>query len=344
MPKPKPTHLKTTDDGEKIVHVWDDDQYWAIETARAANRPLLVQGEPGIGKTQLAYAAAKMLKRPLVSFTVDSKTEARDLLWSFDAVQRLAKAQVASQLYGNDVNKLESELAVKNFVEPGPIWWAINWKEAADQAKLLGQKTPRPPKGWNQETDGVVVLIDEIDKADSDVPNGLLEALGMQQFTPQGWSEPVIAQSGVSPPLIIITTNEEQSLPDPFMRRCVVLKMKLPDCPTSGELEQYKKSKEIDPLTKYLVVRGKRRFGNQIPEAQLRQAAQMLMKDRNTAIEREQRPLPGQAEYFDFLRAMLVLSRERLAANADQSKEQVFQDISDDIGKFIFGKSEDLER
>ena len=218
---------------ETITHVMEEEQDLAIRAAMAANRPLLVRGEPGIGKTQLAYAAAIMLKRPLVAFTVDSATESRDLMWSFDAVERLAEAQAAAHLYA-DKDELRAQMDVKRFVRPGPIWWAIDWASAQKQL-AAEQAAPERPKGWKADQ-GVVILIDEIDKADSDVPNGLLEAFGLRQFTPQGWSKPIKMKSGVQRPLIIVTTNEERMLPDAFMRRCFVLNLRLPDCVNaSGE-------------------------------------------------------------------------------------------------------------
>ena len=102
---------------KNFVHLLEDKDEWAI---KAANRPLLVRGEPGIGKTQLARAAAADLKRPLVSLTVDANTESRELMWSFDAVQRLAEAQVASATT-TDEAELQDRIAVKTFVRPGPI-------------------------------------------------------------------------------------------------------------------------------------------------------------------------------------------------------------------------------
>ena len=92
----EPIILIDSESGERITHVLEDREHWAVKGAMAANRPLLVRGEPGIGKTQLAWAIATKMNRPLVSLTLDSNTEARDLLWTFDAVQRLAEAQVAS--------------------------------------------------------------------------------------------------------------------------------------------------------------------------------------------------------------------------------------------------------
>src|SRR3954452_16127649 len=83
------------------VHVFDEDEIIALNTALAARRALLVRGEPGTGKTQLARAAAVQLKRPIFTFVVDARSEARDLLWHFDAVRRLADAQVFGALLGH---------------------------------------------------------------------------------------------------------------------------------------------------------------------------------------------------------------------------------------------------
>ena len=114
-----------------------------------------------------------------------------------------------------------------------------------EQAEKLKEGGPPNPDRGDPAT-GSVVLIDEIDKAEPDVPNGLLEALGNGQFTPQGFGRPVVA-SGI-PPLVVITTNEERTLPDAFIRRCLVLHLDLP--------------KEPDKLIAKLVERGKTHFGD----------------------------------------------------------------------------------
>jgi MoxR-like ATPase len=145
-------------------------------------RPLLVRGEPGVGKTQLAEAAAAVLERAFYPFVVDSRTESRDLLWNFDAVLRLADAQLYATLEKNK-ERLEKELDVRNFVEPGPPWWAFDW-ESAQHASRRGSTPLRNYQNDAYKDNGWVVLIDEIDKAESDVPNGLLEALESVQFTP----------------------------------------------------------------------------------------------------------------------------------------------------------------
>ena len=150
-------------------HVFDRESAQAIRAALASRRPLLVRGEPGVGKTQLAAAAAKVLKRPLVARVVDSRTESRDLLWTFDAVMRLADAQAASsflpargrsesgpgessaQQPSFTKQDIRKALDVADYVRPGPLWWAFDWESALDQAtrsettppRLQGRTTPR---------------------------------------------------------------------------------------------------------------------------------------------------------------------------------------------------------
>ena len=128
----QPILLEETNHGETMSHVMSTDETWAIKAAIAANRPLLLEGEPGIGKTQLAYAAANMLNRPIVSITIDSRTESRDLMWHFDAIERLAEAQLTNA----DSNPEESRerLHVSKFVRPGPIWCCLLYtSDAADE-------------------------------------------------------------------------------------------------------------------------------------------------------------------------------------------------------------------
>lgn len=279
------------------VHVFDQPSIDAVNAALAAGRPLLVRGEPGTGKSQLARAAAKVLGRVFVSYVVDSRTESRDMLWQFDAVSRLAEAQLCGAL-NEDPQQSRKRLEVTNFVAPGPLWWAFDWNDAAEQATKMGL-TPYPQPDGGQPTQGCVVLIDEIDKAESDVPNGLLEALGIGQFTPMGRKEPVPAGDPV--PLVVVTTNEERRLPDAFVRRCMVLRLELPST--------------RDKLLKLLVERGKAHFpGTQ--EDVLRGAAKQLAGDRDSA-QRNRLPLPGQAEYLDLVRAIVKLAPEDEARQMD---------------------------
>jgi MoxR-like ATPase len=272
------------------VHVFERREVQAINAALAAGRPLLVRGEPGTGKSQLARAAAKVLGRAYVSFVVDGQTESRDLLWQLDAVQRLAEAQLVGALRVGDAETALARLAIENFLRPGPLWWAFDWDDAATQARRVKVPAPPQPDGGDPGR-GCVVLVDEIDKAESEVPNGLLEALGAGQLTPLGRSEPV--QAGSPPPLVMITTNEERVLPDAFLRRCLVLELSIPD-------------EDEGTLIEFLMRRGRAHFPIS-GDAILRKAAELLAADRYAARDAQRRPLPGQAEYLDLLRAATTL-------------------------------------
>ncbi|MCP4654865.1 MAG: AAA domain-containing protein, partial [bacterium] len=192
-------------------HVFDARSTWAMRGALGARRALLVRGEPGTGKSELARAAAAHLKRPLISVVVTSGLESQDLLWRFDAVARLALAQVLRVV---DDRAPLAQLDEVNFLQPGPLWWVLDWPGAEAQWQRCKLKPPRPETcpGWTPK-DGCVLLIDEIDKAEPDLPNGLLESLGNGRFQVPYLGDPVSADLDAAPPLVIITTNEERELP-----------------------------------------------------------------------------------------------------------------------------------
>ena len=274
------------------VHIFDQPDIDALSAAEAARRPLLVRGEPGVGKSQLALAAAVALGRGFVQKVVDIRTEPQDLLWRYDAVARLADAQMigamaASGGQAGGLPSLRSKIeAPKNYISPGVFWWAFQWADAAAHAAEGGAPAQLP--GCDPEK-GVVVLIDEIDKAESDLPNGLLEVLGANQFMPDFFKAPVKAAPD-RPPLVVITTNNERELPAAFLRRCVVHEIRLPH--------------QEDELASHLQARGGAHFTHAQPEL-LEKAAKLVIRDRRTAQQEGLRPLPGQAEYIDLLRAVL---------------------------------------
>lgn len=270
------------------AHVFDDDSREAVNAALAAQRPLLVRGEPGTGKSQLARAVASYLKRAYVAFTVDARTEARDLLYTVDTVARLAEAQILGHVAKGKGFDVKEELAESKFTAPGPLWWVFDWGGAETQLKAGRGTRPWTPRGWKKEN-GAVLLVDEIDKADTAVPNGLLEALGHGEFPVPGGTR-VSAGAGDVRPLVIITTNEERALPDAFVRRCLVLQMSWPD--------------DADKLIQALQARGRAHFGEEVVSDEvLKKAAEMVAEDRATVAGRGVCP-PGGAEYLDLLRAV----------------------------------------
>lgn len=274
------------------VHVIDGDSVLAVNSALAAGRPLLVRGEPGTGKSQLARAAAEGLGRAFVHFAVDGRTESHDLLWSIDAVARLAEAQVMGALRGMSDDEVRRRIDVLEFLRPGVLWWAFAWETAAEQAKRARVSAPPTPEGWTPK-DGVVVLIDELDKADASVPNGLLDAFGHGCFDVPG-RDPVSIEPA-TPPLVVITTNEERSLPDAFLRRCLVHQLGLPE--------------DARQLTDMLVARGRAHFED-CAAAVLHGAAEQLVKDRE-ALRRQGLAAPGLAEYIDLVRAVTAQEKEQ---------------------------------
>lgn len=276
-------------------HQFDKDSIWAIKAAVAAERPLLVRGEPGTGKSQLARAAAYYLKRAFISEVVHARSECHDLQYYFDAVARLGEAQTLGILGEVENDQIIDALDPVRFISPGALWWAFNWPGAEKQFEKSNKAARRPekPQGWEPQK-GTVLLIDEIDKADADLPNGLLETLGNGAFTVPYLDEPVRVDAGDPVPLVVITTNEERELPAAFIRRCLVLHLNLKE--------------DDDELIKWLCERGRVHFESKCSENVKKQAAEQLVKDRNEA-KKLGLPAPGQAEYLDILRAVIGIAK-----------------------------------
>ena len=173
-------------------YVATDDLTVAVNAAVKLERPLLVKGEPGTGKTELARQVASALGLPIIEWTVKSTTRAQQGLYEYDAVSRLRDSQLGDPRV-NDV---------ANYIRKGKVWQAF-------------------------EADGkVVLLIDEIDKADIEFPNDLLQELDRMEFFVYETGETIRARHR---PIVIITSNNEKELPDAFLRRCFFHYIRFPD-------------------------------------------------------------------------------------------------------------------
>jgi MoxR-like ATPase len=180
-------------------YVATDDLRIAVNAAITLERPLLVKGEPGTGKTQLAYEVAGARGAPLITWHVKSTTKAQQGLYEYDAVTRLRDSQLGDPRVKD----------VKNYIRPGKLWDAF-------------EMDTRP-----------VLLIDEIDKADIEFPNDLLLELDRMEFFVYETGETIKAHVR---PIVMITSNNEKELPDAFLRRCFFHYIKFPDRETMQKI------------------------------------------------------------------------------------------------------------
>lgn len=195
------------DQREGSVYVYTDEIILAVNVALATRRPLLVRGPSGSGKSSLARSVANFLGYRYYEVVVSSRTQARDLLWEVDLLRRLHDAQLRSKKFSEDISA---------YVVPGVLWWAFDRQSAAARSPQGGE----PGEQAHPDAARAVVLLDEIDKADPDVPNNLLVPLGSLQFIVEETGQEV-KTTPASAPLVFITTNDERELPTAFLRRCV---------------------------------------------------------------------------------------------------------------------------
>ncbi|NCQ23819.1 MAG: ATP-binding protein [Rhodobacteraceae bacterium CG17_big_fil_post_rev_8_21_14_2_50_63_15] len=181
------------------AYVATDDLTVAVNASVTLERPLLVKGEPGTGKTELARQVAQSLGLRLIEWNIKSTTRAQQGLYEYDAVSRLRDSQLG------DARVHE----VRNYIKPGKLWEAFDAPEK------------------------VVLLIDEIDKADIEFPNDLLQELDRMEFHVYETGETIKARHR---PVIIITSNNEKELPDAFLRRCFFHYISFPDAETMKQI------------------------------------------------------------------------------------------------------------
>lgn len=206
-------------DGKR--YVYSEEALLAVNAALVSGRPLLVQGPPGSGKSSLASHVARSLGWRYLEEVVTSRTQARDLMYRVDAVRRLNDAQIPHK----------EVLPEGAYLEPGILWWAFDPESARrrghpDDGSIPDAVPPFDDVGKGSLDAPAVVLLDELDKADPDVPNDLLVPLGSFRFPVPGCRDLVKA---ARPPLLVLTSNNERELPPAFLRRCICLNLPDPD-------------------------------------------------------------------------------------------------------------------
>ena len=180
-------------------YIATDDLKVAVNAAVTLRRPLLVKGEPGTGKTVLAHEIAKAVDAPLIEWNVKSTTKAHQGLYEYDAVARLRDGQLGDERVHD----------ISNYIKKGKLWEAF--------------EAPQLP----------VLLIDEIDKADIEFPNDLLQELDRMSFDVYETQQRIEAKER---PIVVITSNNEKELPDAFLRRCFFHYISFPDRDTMREI------------------------------------------------------------------------------------------------------------
>ncbi|MCI0733114.1 MAG: AAA family ATPase [Methylococcaceae bacterium] len=253
-------------------------------------RPLLISGPPGSGKSSLAPVMADILDFEFMNHTLTSRSQLEDLTGDIDQMRRLSHAQ-------EQPSPLRPDWA---YQKPGLFWWAFDPESAERRGgseeefrKLEKDFEETRLKGRSGSKSGVVILLDEIDKAEPDLPNDLLEPLDNRSFKPPV-SERIYAPDDLEL-LIVMTTNQERDLPRAVIRRCVVLDLEESD-------EDDKIPKLADKMVRIARIHDSDSETNNLAEETLRELARIFAEKYFQAKQKQQR-LPGTSEFLDAVNA-----------------------------------------
>jgi len=244
-------------------YIATDDLTMAVNAAVTLERPILIKGEPGTGKTQLALEVARSLGKPLFEWHIKSTTKAQQGLYEYDAVARLRDSQLGDDRVHD----------IRNYILRGKIWEAF----ASDEQPVL--------------------LIDEIDKADIEFPNDLLQELDRMEFYVYETRELVRARHR---PIIIVTSNNEKELPDAFLRRCFFHYIQFPDRDTMERIIDV----HYPGLKKHL----------------LREALEVFYKVRDVAGLKKK---PSTSELLDWIKLLLAEDIPAEALRSDNARSAI---------------------
>ena len=300
---------------EPAQYICSDELRLALDTALVTRRPLLLSGDPGTGKSSFARWVAANLGWRFYKFVVTSRSQPKDLLYQWDAVRKLSDAQA---------RRLKSDHL---YVDPGPLWWAMDPQSAKrrglphtvgwrDRVRVSSSARAQDPgQNWGSARpsevsaevprNGAVLLIDEIDKAEVDFPNDLLDPLDSYQFTiPEISGEhaavrlPRDTGRNLMPSLlVVITTNRERDLPPAFVRRCAVHELEMPN-------------------EKDLLAIARMRFGDD--GKGLHEAVARILFRLRTEAGQDSNRRPATAEYLDAIRACRDLDIRPPAAEGEE--------------------------
>ncbi|CAO5171712.1 MoxR family ATPase [Frankia sp. AiPs1] len=216
--------LPMGDRRDGLVYRHDEDLRTVVKIAIATGRPLLLLGESGAGKSAFAPYVARNLGWRYYEHVMTRRTEARDLLWTFDAVRKLADAQ----------NRSSEELRDADYIEPGVLWWALDRASAVRRGLADGEPhvSPAEPHGAYNDGragQGAVLLADEIGKASADVLDALLVPFGSLTFQVSETNARIGPPKNRGQLLIVLASNDDLPPSDAFRRRCVVHTLRVPE-------------------------------------------------------------------------------------------------------------------